>query len=169
MAFTVVLSLSNYLVCVSLSSRALPAFKRTVKSRSSRSAFRLSAFVLQLRIIAPRFLYSCFVLLSFPEIVDLVSCVDLGVEVGGKSFDGCFFHLGPTLPSRCNWKAGKVGSETAMLSNICQTCLARAFGLELLCPHFGTLIALFALSDLNSFSGHASWVLVARCGVALFK
>ena len=31
-----------------------------------------------------------FVLLSFSEVVDLVSCVDLGIEVGGKFFDGGF-------------------------------------------------------------------------------
>ena len=49
--FTVVLSLSTSLACVSLSLRALPAFKRAVKSRSSRSGFCLSAFDLQLRII----------------------------------------------------------------------------------------------------------------------
>jgi len=31
-----------------------------------------------------------FVLLSFTEIEDLVSCVDLGIEVSGNFFNGCF-------------------------------------------------------------------------------
>ena len=31
-----------------------------------------------------------FVLLSFSEVVDFVSCVDLGIEVSGKFFHGLF-------------------------------------------------------------------------------
>ena len=44
---------------VLLSSRALSAFKRAVKSRYSRSAFRLSAFDLQLRIVCSLISYRC--------------------------------------------------------------------------------------------------------------
>ena len=60
-------------------------------------------------------------------------------------------------------------SRSAMLSNVCQDCLVRALGFESLCPLFRTWIALSALWDLNSLTGYASWILVARCGVVPFK
>ena len=66
-----------------------------------------------------------------------------------------FFHLWPSLPSRCTWKAGKVGSdtETAMLTNICQDCLVRALGFELRRPRFGTWILLLEVLRGSSSPG----------------
>ena len=60
-----VLSLSASLACVSLSSRALPAFKRAVKSRSSRSAFPLSAFDWVYLGVKTCEVFLCFVTIMF--------------------------------------------------------------------------------------------------------
>ena len=156
-----------------------------------------------------------FVLLSFSEVVDVVSCVDLGIEVSGKFFHGLFVTclrrclqacrksrrlrdrcnvaiehvfvlrlrfpflqldsrnwpaISSTLGPRCRLdvlgKAGKSGARPPcgrMFVRIVLSALwdlsrfVRTLGRELLCPH------------LNSLTGYASRILVARCGVVPFK
>jgi len=79
---------------VSLSSRPLPAFKRAVKPKSSRSAFigvcKFEGLRKSSKSRVETVQTLVFVLLSFSEIEHLVSCVDLRNEVSSKFFDGRF-------------------------------------------------------------------------------